>query len=489
MRLFSLIVCLFVCNVLAQAQSTQQGFTFKYLGLDYTSPITEKYTFDREKIATGIEFGYQRYLSSSFDLSIPFRYASVNSPTLDVVNGNLGGRQNYLNLDVAAKYKFANGYIFKETSFFQPFLVAGVGLNYLSEYKTKTNFHIPVGAGLNIKIIENLFLQGQAEYRFLGDKHLAYTGGLLFLLGDSPGKETKLEEVIKIEPSDKDGDGIKDAEDKCPEVAGLAKFGGCPDTDGDDIEDAKDECREIAGLAKFAGCPDTDGDGIKDADDKCPTVTGLAALNGCPDGDDDGDGVPNMADKCPKVKGSAALAGCPEVDTDGDGVPDAEDKCPKVAGTKALNGCPDTDGDGVADNLDKCPTVAGTKANNGCPEIKKEEKERLDFAMRAIQFETGKSIIKTSSYAVLDEIASILVKYPSYFMSIEGHTDNVGNDAANLRLSELRAKACLDYLVTKGVAASRMTSKGFGETQPVGDNATPEGRTTNRRVELKLMPQ
>lgn len=484
MRLLSLIICLFAFTAVAQAQSTQQGFTFKYLGVDYTSPATDDYTFDWNKIAPGIEIGYNRYLSSSFDLSVPFRYATLNSPDLTVVNGSSGRNQASFGLDVAAKYKFANGYIFKENAFFQPFLVAGLGLSYLPNYTTKTNFNLPLGVGANIKLHENLLLQGQAEYRFLGEQNLAYTGGLLFLFGGKK-KEPEVKEVIKIEPSDKDGDGVTDDKDKCPEVAGLAKFAGCPDTDGDDIEDSKDKCPELAGLSEFGGCPDTDGDGIADNVDKCPKVVGIEALGGCPDGDDDNDGISNMNDKCPKIAGSAGTDGCP--DTDGDGVIDSEDKCPKVKGLEEFAGCPDTDGDGIADNLDKCPTVAGDKANNGCPTIKKEEKERLDFAMRAIQFETGKSIIKTSSYSILDEVASILVKYPNYLVNVEGHTDNVGNDAANMTLSTARAKACQDYLIKKGVTADRITYQGLGETQPVADNATPEGREKNRRVEFKLI--
>jgi outer membrane protein OmpA-like peptidoglycan-associated protein len=483
MRLLPLIICLFAFTAFAQAQTTQQGFTFKYLGMDYTSPSTSDYTFDWNKVAPGIEMGYNRYLSPSFDLSVPFRFAILNSPNLTVSNGISGRNQSSFGLDVAAKYKLANGYIIKENAFFQPYLVAGLGLNYLPKYTTQGNFHIPVGVGANIKLLENLLLQGQAEYRLLGEQHLAYTGGLLILFGGEK-TERKEKEVIKIEPSDKDGDGIVDSKDACPDVAGLAKFAGCPDTDGDGIMDSKDKCPDVAGLEQFNGCPDTDGDGIADNLDKCPKVVGLAELDGCPDGDDDNDGVPNMKDKCPTVAGSGGIDGCP--DTDGDGVIDLDDKCPKTKGTKAMNGCPDTDGDGIADNLDKCPTVAGDKANNGCPILKKEEKERLDFAMRAIQFETGKSVIKTSSYTILDEVASILNKYPNYLVSVEGHTDNVGNDVSNMTLSEARAKACRDYLVKKGVAADSITSKGFGETQPVADNTTAEGREKNRRVEFKL---
>ena len=491
MRLFSLIICICLCTFATQAQdkaSVKQGFTFKYLGLDYTSPLTSDYAFDRDKLSSGFEMGYHRYLSPSFDLSIPLRYATVNAPTLDASNGFIGGRQDFFSLDIAAKYKLANGYIFKESAFFRPYIVAGLGLNIIPDYTSTANFHVPLGAGMNIKLVDNIFLQGQVEYRLLGDEHLAYTGGLLITLGENEEKEKEevIEEITEEVPADTDGDGINDENDSCPEVAGLAKFAGCPDTDGDGVQDSKDECPEVAGTIAFKGCPDTDGDGVQDSEDKCPKVVGTAALNGCPDGDDDNDGVPNTKDNCPKVAGSATTNGCP--DTDNDGVIDSNDKCPKVAGTAAFNGCPDTDKDGIADNVDKCPTKAGTKANGGCPEIKKAEKERLSLLVKGIQFETNKSVIRASSYTELNEAAAILNKYSGYFVSIEGHTDNVGNDANNMKLSESRAKACYDYLINKGISTSRMSYKGYGETQPKADNGTAAGRAENRRVELKLMP-
>ena len=103
------------------------------------------------------------------------------------------------------------------------------------------------------------------------------------------------------------------------------------------------------------------------------------------------------------------MAGCPEElvkDSDNDGTPDKNDLCPTTAGT--LNGCPDSDGDGVTDNLDKCPNSAGPLTNNGCPEIKKEVKERLAFATKNVQFESGKAVLKTDSYHILEEVAGIL---------------------------------------------------------------------------------
>jgi outer membrane protein OmpA-like peptidoglycan-associated protein len=116
---------------------------------------------------------------------------------------------------------------------------------------------------------------------------------------------------------DTDRDGIEDANDKCPNQAGTAKYGGCPvpDTDGDGINDENDKCPTVAGTAKYQGCPvpDTDGDGINDENDKCPTVAGTAKYEGCPIPDTDGDGINDENDRCPKVAGIAGNLGCPEM--------------------------------------------------------------------------------------------------------------------------------------------------------------------------------
>jgi len=262
---------------------------------------------------------------------------------------------------------------------------------------------------------------------------------------------------FKFGGADSDGDGIYDVNDACPEVAGLEAFNGCPDSDNDGIEDSKDDCPNEAGLAEFNGCPDTDGDGVVDKDDKCPTVAGLKNLGGCPD-------------------------------ADGDGITDGDDKCPNESGPAANGGCPyqDKDGDGVLDKDDKCPDVKGTVANNGCPEITVEEKRILNEYAKTILFDTGKSTIKSESEKVLGDIRDILNKYPDAKFTVEGHTDSIGSEKNNQRLSASRATAVKDYLVSHGVSQFRLSSKGYGEAKPIASNKTKDGRKQNRRVEINL---
>ena len=202
--------------------------------------------------------------------------------------------------------------------------------------------------------------------------------------------------------------------------------------------------------------------------------------------DKDKDGVNDDADACPDVAGPAASNGCP--DTDKDGLADNKDKCPTIAGTVKYNGCPvpDSDNDGVTDEADKCLNVPGPVTNHGCPEIKQEIKKSVASAAKNLFFVTGKATIQTRSYPALNKLASILRKDSTLSLDIEGHTDNVGNDDKNLRLSQARAAAAKRYLVDIGIDADRITTIGYGETQPVATNTTTEGRAKNRRIVLKL---
>lgn len=176
---------------------------------------------------------------------------------------------------------------------------------------------------------------------------------------------------------------------------------------------------------------------------------------------------------------AAAAAVVAEKDSDNDGVPDSKDKCPDTpAGVKVdANGCPlDSDNDGVPDYLDKCPgTPAGATVNaDGCV---------IKITLN-VQFDSGKAVVKSQYLPELEQFAQALKQKPEVKIEIEGHTDNVGNAAKNKSLSEARAKAVRDVLVKKyGIAADRVTAKGYGMEKPVAGNDTPEGREKNRRVD------
>ena len=138
----------------------------------------------------------------------------------------------------------------------------------------------------------------------------------------------------------------------------------------------------------------------------------------------------------------------------------------------------DSDGDGVPDNLDKCPgTPKGARVNQfGC------------WVLDRVLFDFDKYNIKPQFYGFLDEAAMVFEKNPGLRVMIEGHTDNIGTAAYNMKLSLKRADAVRDYLVRKGVAIDRLSTVGYGFTRPIATNATEEGRALNRRVQLTPLP-
>ncbi len=281
-----------------------------------------------------------------------------------------------------------------------------------------------------------------------------------------------------------------------------------PDRDGDGIPDDEDACPDVKGVKnddpKLNGCPpDRDGDGIIDDEDACPDVKGPKnddpKLNGCPpDQDTDGDGIPDAKDACPTVKGVPSddpkKNGCPP-DRDEDGIPDAVDACPDVKGVKTTdpktNGCPpDTDGDGITDDKDACPEEKGPPdpdpQKNGCPRVHVTDKEII--ILEQVQFDTGKATIKKVSDGLLDNVADVFKDHRDILhVEVQGHTDNRGSSSLNKGLSQRRAEAVLKALVARGIDAGRLEARGYGQDVPIADNKTDAGRQKNRRVQFKIL--
>lgn len=249
---------------------------------------------------------------------------------------------------------------------------------------------------------------------------------------------------------------------------------------------------------------DTDHDGVVDTDDQCPNemedLDGYKDGDGCPELDNDNDGVQDTVDACPVQPedrdGYNDGDGCPELDNDGDGILDAQDQCPNERGLPDRNGCPvyDRDNDGLTDDKDRCPDQPETPNaymdEDGCPDTKPTRVEvtaNQIVIKQRINFATGKTTILADSFAVLDDVAQVLKDYPNVTIEIAGHTDNVGDDNANQRLSKARADAVFEYLVRRGIAATRMQTMGYGETRPIDTNRTDEGRQNNRRVEFNIL--
>ena len=327
---------------------------------------------------------------------------------------------------------------FPDAALINPFLTVGIGGGL---YTDQLGAYIPAGAGVQINFNSVTYLFVQAQYRWdivqkeskVGD-NLFYSFGIAQNIGKEKPKVVPPPPPPPLPPPppDRDGDGVLDVDDKCPDVAGLASLQGCPDRDGDGITDLEDKCPDVPGLARYQGCPipDRDKDGINDEIDKCPDVPGVARYQGCP--------------------------------------------------------IPDTDGDGVNDEEDKCINEKGPASNFGCPIIDIAIIERVKVAAKNVFFATASDKLLAQSNKRLNDVVTILNENPSYKIQIDGHTDSQGNDAYNQDLSDRRAASVKAYLVSKGIAESRLSSKGYGETTPVADNNTAKGRAQNRRVEMTL---
>lgn len=379
-----------------------------------------------KNMAAGLAITYLQGLSNNIDFEGGVSGSFVDYPVPNKVSS---GQANLLLEAVGA----ANIKLTSDKYWVSPYISLGLGA---AKYKGYYSAFVPAGLGLQVNLFDDAFVLLNTQYRMPltenGAYHLYHSFGIAGNIGKPravPAPPVVLPPVVEA-PKDTDGDGIIDADDKCPSVPGIASLQGCPDKDGDGITDADDKCPDVAGLVKYGGCPipDTDKDGINDEQDKCPSVAGVARYQGCP--------------------------------------------------------IPDTDGDGVNDEEDKCINTAGPASNYGCPEIKQAVIDKINYAAKNIFFATGSAKLLAKSYKPLNEVVKLMGEDASLKLDIDGHTDSQGKPDKNQALSESRAAAVKAYLVSKGIDESRLNAAGYGQDKPVADNKTAAGRAKNRRVEL-----
>ena len=383
--------------------------------------------------------------SSPVSFQTEFLYSSMGGDLLNAMNQKQNLRFNYFSIPLLLKYRIsprlvalAGGQVdltlyAKETNIYGEFNVT----NSLSEHDLYATGGLELWPWKNI-VIGARYMHGLRDVYKI-ENVMAQNQGFQITIGlkfhrPKPWAEPVVQVQVITPEKDTDNDGILDSKDKCPTIAGVAKYEGCP-------------------------VPDTDKDGIFDDKDKCPEMPGYPELDGCPYPDRDKDGVTDNKDRCPDEPGSTKNDGCPITDRDGDGVPDA---------------------------TDRCPDVPGPASNQGCPEVKEEVIQKTAAIARSIYFDFNSDKLQQRSYAPLDELVTILKENPTYKLAIESHTDNIGTNAYNLDLSDRRSKTVKNYLTSKGIDANRLASAGFGEEIPIADNATTQGRALNRRSELKL---
>ena len=313
--------------------------------------------------------------------------------------------------------------------------------------------------------------------------------GLMPAKGANPDVRAFIGIVFEPNIGDRDGDGLKDDVDKCPDDP----------EDKDNFED-EDGCPE----------PDNDRDGIIDELDKCPNVPedkdGFQDEDGCPEGnpnDRDSDGILDHLDKCPDDPEDFDQFededGCPDLDNDQDKILDVDDLCPNdpedYDNFEDEDGCPDNDNDKdrISDKLDKCPNEPETYNNkdddDGCPDRNKIELTKTGIVtLEPIHFEYNKAIIKKESFELMDAITASMQGNPDITLfEIQGHTDERGDDNYNLDLSNRRAEAVKKYLVDHGVDEKRLEAQGYGETMPIDKNHDENAWAKNRRVDFLIL--
>jgi ABC-type branched-subunit amino acid transport system substrate-binding protein/outer membrane protein OmpA-like peptidoglycan-associated protein len=306
-------------------------------------------------------------------------------------------------------------------------------------------------------------------------------------------------------PIDIDDDDVPDYRDKCPgntseELDEGVNAEGCPvDSDQDQVPDYRDTCpqdtpEQLSKGVTARGCPlDTDEDGVADYADVCPNNPPEESkegvnLIGCPV-DRDKDGVPDYWDKCldntaEELRFGVRRNGCPQ-NSDNDQYPDYQDLCRLDSGADLAqgtdeHGCPkDSDEDGVYDVYDACPnTVQGRRVNEqGCALVTLFSENIFASAGSIVSAQGERKLRTFIQTLTLDNIERI---------TIIAHADGQGTAAFNIRLSQERADSVARFFRQEGIPQSVIDAQGVGESQPVADDTTEEGRRKNRRVELSV---
>jgi len=419
---------------------------------------------DEMNFATYYDFNATYWLNNN--IGVGFNYGKGFLSAEETVNNNKIYFKTWLwNYSFLLKYKLF------PTSRLNPYLTAGYSVididpkdrngyrlpNRAAEKYEKINYAIPLGFGLSYFLSEFVAIDAEVIYHYSGTDYI-----------DDRKEGSK-------------NDGWTTA------ALGLSLYLGKPkDTDKDGIPDKMDadptHPEDFDGFEDIDGIPewDNDKDGVLDTDDKEPLnpedQDGFQDADGIPDPDNDNDGILDENDKCPgtdvnldtkeDMDGFQDDDGCPDPDNDGDGILDGEDSCP-----------------------DKAETFNGYEDDDGCPDEKPEiavEKGKA-IVLDGINFASGSSTLTQNSMRILEKVFRTLDKNPEIEVEIRGYTDNTGSYEGNVKLSQRRADAVKQYLISEGIDTSRVNTKGYGPADPIAPNDTREGRAKNRRIEFFRM--
>lgn len=407
------------------------------------NPINNFLAFEKEDANNGlpvrVNIEYRMHELFGFEFSGSLNRWNANEGILD--SRRITKDYNYFALDAGARFYVSKLLLDRplnwgiDPDWFDLYLMTGIGYFKINDGGVTGN----IGVGANIWISEHLGVHGSWVSKWALDQNPAKY--------DTNHMQVALGLAYRFSNKDKDGDGVRDYIDHCPNTPGTKEGKGCPDDGVLIVDNTKIDPINY----------DTDNDGIADSADACPDIAGSSNYNGCPVPDSDGDGVLDNVDDCPQIAGLIANEGCPIIDTDNDEVIDSEDNCPEIF---------------------------GLESNNGCPEAEIDAPLEMTKISKQIRFITNKDTFTPKTYLILQDIISFVKKYPNSKFRIEGHTDSIGSYKNNKTLSQKRANSVKAYLISKGISAFKLEAIGMGERKPIESNMYHPGRKINRRVEI-----
>jgi outer membrane protein OmpA-like peptidoglycan-associated protein len=452
--------------------------------------------FDKRHISGAGDLFLRYSLSRYFSLGLMGGYDCLQAYSTETPRpSGFTGAETYVETkgftgDAVAWFHFNAG---KKVS---PYFYAGVGTymykrklaggKFWPEDKNYQTLHIPVGLGIEVAFSKHVALDlnvgarildnatdnwAGAKHNMLGtDWYPTARAGLNFYFGSSKDDDNDsdlltngYEKTIGTDPNkaDTDGDGISDRDE-------VVRFHTDPlkaDSDGDGLKDGEEGNTYRTEPLKA----DTDGDGLKDGQEVNTYRTDPLKADTDGDGLKDGDEVNTYRTDPLKA------------DTDGDGLKDGDEV--NMYHTDPLKA--DTDGGSVNDGAE---VARGSSPLDPNDDVLKKEEIKVEvgkaIVLDGIVFDSGKSKIKPNAETILGLAYNTLAQNPDIAVEIRGYTDNVGSKAKNIKLSDDRAKSVKNWLIQQGVAADRVTSKGYGPANPIGSNKTAAGRQMNRRIEF-----
>lgn len=341
-----------------------------------------------------------------------------------------------------------------------PYVAIGTGFGRLSSHYLGSDTDYPpfIGAGARLLVSRSITLRVDGRWMRAPTPQEPYTlncnlGELMVGISLRPTRGRSPDEPAQPPVTDRDGDGLLDHVDRCP-----------------------NEAEDLDGFEDQDGCPelDNDHDGIADALDTCPLepedADGFQDADGCPDPDNDSDGIADASDACPAVPedrdGFADDDGCPDLDNDGDGVSDAQDRCPNEA--EVINGTEDDDG---------CPDRGNV--------LVVVSPDRIEL-LENIRFR--KTTLQKSSFSLLGQLGATLRAHPEIRrLRITVHVQPTRKPEVDRQISEERATAIRDWLVGYGIDTNRLEPRGFGGSKPLVPPAARGAKVINERIELIVL--